>query len=114
MFWSSTATTPAISSCSCQTSTPPCAVTSSNGGNRTDPEVGRHALGRDHAGADQCGLLHAGRMEDPIAVALAAPVSSLPIGPYFYEAKYDGHRLLMRCEADRVRCQSRAGRDSTR
>jgi ATP-dependent DNA ligase len=53
-------------------------------------------------------------MEDPIAVALAAPVSSLPIGPYWYEAKYDGHRLLMRREADTVRCQSRAGRDSTR
>jgi ATP-dependent DNA ligase len=39
---------------------------------------------------------------------------SLPTGSYFYEAKYDGHRLIMRREADRVRCQSRAGRDSTR
>lgn len=53
-------------------------------------------------------------MEDPIAVALAAPVSSLPIGRYWYEAKYDGHRMVMRREAAGVRCQSRAGRDSTR
>jgi ATP-dependent DNA ligase len=54
-------------------------------------------------------------VEDPIQVALAAPVSSLPTGPnWVYEAKYDGHRMIMRREADRVRCQSRSGRDSTR
>jgi ATP-dependent DNA ligase len=53
-------------------------------------------------------------MEDLIAVALAAPVSSLPIGPYFYEPKYDGHRMVMRRSAGGVRCQSRTGRDSTR
>lgn len=55
------------------------------------------------------------RTLNPIQVALAEPVASLPTGPgWWYEAKYDGHRMIMRRKADRVRCQSRSGRDSTR
>lgn len=53
-------------------------------------------------------------MEDPIQVALAAPVAVLPLGPYFYEPKYDGHRMILRRDAGGVRCQARSGgRSST-
>ncbi|MFF7196890.1 DNA ligase [Streptomyces sp. NPDC088197] len=54
-------------------------------------------------------------MEDPIQVALAEPVTSLPAGPgWWFEPKYDGHRMVMRREVGGVRCQARSGRDSTR
>lgn len=53
-------------------------------------------------------------MDFPVAVALAQPVPVLPTGPgWWFEPKLDGHRMVLWCEADRVRLQSRSGRDVT-
>lgn len=53
-------------------------------------------------------------MDFPVAVALAQSVSALPAGPgWWFEPKLDGHRTVLWCEADRVRLQSRSGRDVT-
>ncbi|MEU5902498.1 ATP-dependent DNA ligase [Streptomyces venezuelae] len=53
-------------------------------------------------------------MQYPVAVALAAPVAKLPRGPHWwYEPKYDGHRLIMWRDEDTTRCHSRSGRTTT-
>ncbi|MEU7028867.1 RNA ligase family protein [Streptomyces sp. NPDC046275] len=50
-------------------------------------------------------------MEVPIAVALAQSVPRLPDGPgWWFEPKFDGHRLVMIRDADTVRLQARSGR----
>ncbi|MGW0905065.1 ATP-dependent DNA ligase [Streptomyces sp. NPDC002853] len=53
-------------------------------------------------------------MEYPIPVALAEAVSRLPRGAgWWYEPKYDGHRLIMHRDAETTRCHTRAGRTVT-
>lgn len=54
-------------------------------------------------------------MERPVSVALAQSVARLPPGRgWWYEPKFDGHRVVMFRDADTVRLQSRSGRDVTR
>jgi ATP-dependent DNA ligase len=57
--------------------------------------------------------VHADRVEWPVDVALARPVTHLPTGPWAYEVKVDGHRTVLWRTADSVRLQSRTGRDVT-
>ncbi|MEB3965022.1 DNA ligase [Streptomyces kunmingensis] len=53
-------------------------------------------------------------MEFPLAVALAESVSTLPTGPgWWYEPKFDGHRLVMHRTEETVKCQARSGRTVT-
>lgn len=53
-------------------------------------------------------------MKYPVDVALAAPVARLPRGPgWWYEAKVDGHRLIMWRDEETTRCHTRAGRTVT-
>jgi ATP-dependent DNA ligase len=53
-------------------------------------------------------------VEFPVQVALAEPVTTLPLGEgWWYEPKLDGHRLVMWRTAEEVRCQARSGRDTT-
>ncbi|MFJ9036982.1 DNA ligase [Streptomyces sp. NPDC102406] len=53
-------------------------------------------------------------MEFPVAVALAESVSALPTGPgWWYEPKFDGHRLVMFRTEETVKCQARSGRTVT-
>ncbi|MGA4867171.1 DNA ligase [Streptomyces lavendulocolor] len=53
-------------------------------------------------------------MDRPVAVALARAVARLPHGPsWWYEPKFDGHRLVMFRDADTVVLQTRSGRDVT-
>ncbi|MDI3390016.1 hypothetical protein QIS99_28055 [Streptomyces sp. B-S-A8] len=53
-------------------------------------------------------------MERPVEVALARAVTKLPIGEgWWYEPKFDGHRIVLFREPDAVALQSRTGRDVT-
>ncbi|MEU5772754.1 DNA ligase [Streptomyces venezuelae] len=53
-------------------------------------------------------------MEFPVTVALAEAVTTLPRGPgWWYEPKFDGHRLVMHRTADTTRCHTRSGRTVT-
>ncbi|MDI3390641.1 hypothetical protein QIS99_31260 [Streptomyces sp. B-S-A8] len=53
-------------------------------------------------------------MEYPIDVALARAVPRLPEGSgWWFEPKFDGHRLVLWRDADSVRCQARSGRTVT-
>lgn len=53
-------------------------------------------------------------LDERIEVALAQPVTTLPVGEgWRYEPKVDGHRLIMVRGARGVRCQARSGRDTT-
>ncbi|WP_276314386.1 hypothetical protein [Streptomyces sp. WAC 01529] len=53
-------------------------------------------------------------MEYPVAVALAESVTVLPRGPgWWYEPKFDGHRLVMHRTADTTRCHTRSGHTVT-
>lgn len=53
-------------------------------------------------------------MDWPVSVALAQPVSTLPVGKgLHYEPKFDGHRLVLWRDAETVRLQTRSGRDVT-
>ncbi|MFE7758373.1 DNA ligase [Streptomyces sp. NPDC057429] len=50
-------------------------------------------------------------MEFPVNVALARAVSTLPHGPdYWYEPKFDGHRMIMRRTEESVILYARSGR----
>ncbi|WP_326682828.1 ATP-dependent DNA ligase [Streptomyces sp. NBC_01237] len=50
-------------------------------------------------------------MEFPIRVALARAVPVLPRGPgWFYEPKFDGHRMVLRRTEDSVVLYARSGR----
>ncbi|MEU9237124.1 ATP-dependent DNA ligase [Streptomyces subrutilus] len=50
-------------------------------------------------------------MEFPVAVALAAPVTVVPSGPgWWYEPKFDGHRMVMQVAAETVVLYARSGR----
>ncbi|MFI7386170.1 DNA ligase [Streptomyces sp. NPDC049813] len=50
-------------------------------------------------------------MEFPVAVALAESVPTLPTGPgWWFEPKFDGHRLVMYRTEETVKCQARSGR----
>ncbi|MER5888899.1 hypothetical protein ABT160_34160 [Streptomyces sp. NPDC001941] len=50
-------------------------------------------------------------MEMPVAVALARSVTALPTGPdWWFEPKFDGHRVVLLREPDAVRLQARSGR----
>ncbi|MEU8432992.1 ATP-dependent DNA ligase [Streptomyces sp. NPDC029216] len=53
-------------------------------------------------------------MTPPVRVALAASVRTLPRGPGLaYEPKFDGHRMVILREAERVVLQARSGRTVT-
>lgn len=53
-------------------------------------------------------------MEYPVAVALAEAVSRLPRGAgWWYEPKFDGHRLVMHRAEETTRCHTRSGRTVT-
>ncbi|WP_228982244.1 DNA ligase [Streptomyces sp. DH12] len=53
-------------------------------------------------------------MERPVLVALSRPVARLPRGRgWWYEPKFDGHRVVMFRDEEAVRLQSRSGRDVT-
>ncbi|MGW7276528.1 ATP-dependent DNA ligase [Streptomyces sp. NPDC054864] len=53
-------------------------------------------------------------MEYPVDVALAAPVAKLPRGAgWWYEPKFDGHRMVMWRTEETVRCHTRSGRTVT-
>lgn len=53
-------------------------------------------------------------MEYPVAVALAEAVTRLPHGPgWWYEPKFDGHRLIMWRTEETTRCHTRSGRTVT-
>lgn len=53
-------------------------------------------------------------MEYPVAVALAESVPTLPRGPgWWYEPKFDGHRLVMWRNEETTRCHTRSGRTVT-
>ncbi|WP_245239323.1 DNA ligase [Streptomyces sp. MZ04] len=53
-------------------------------------------------------------MEVPVAVALAEPVTTLPVGRgWWYEPKFDGHRMIMHRTQETLICQARSGRTVT-
>ncbi|ATM24862.1 DNA ligase (plasmid) [Streptomyces alboflavus] len=53
-------------------------------------------------------------MEHPVRVALAEPVTALPRGVgWWYEPKFDGHRVVIRRDAESAGLQARSGRDVT-
>lgn len=53
-------------------------------------------------------------MEYPVAVALAEAVPTLPVGEgWWYEPKFDGHRLVMWRDEETTRCHTRSGRTVT-
>ncbi|MGP3771816.1 ATP-dependent DNA ligase [Streptomyces sp. SDT5-1] len=53
-------------------------------------------------------------MEQPVKVALAEAVAELPAGPgWWYEPKFDGHRMVMLRTDQTVVCQARSGRTVT-
>ncbi|MFI8872520.1 ATP-dependent DNA ligase [Streptomyces sp. NPDC055243] len=53
-------------------------------------------------------------MKYPVAVALAEAVTRLPRGDgWWYEPKFDGHRLVMWRGTETIRCHTRSGRTVT-
>ncbi|MGP4003653.1 ATP-dependent DNA ligase [Streptomyces sp. 8N706] len=50
------------------------------------------------------------QLRPPVRVALARSVDSLPQGPYAYEPKFDGHRLVVFRTEEGVLLQARSGR----
>ncbi|MET9852187.1 DNA ligase [Streptomyces sp. NPDC006450] len=53
-------------------------------------------------------------MEFPVSVALAEPVTVLPVGPgWWYEPKFDGHRTVISVAAETVVLYARSGRSVT-